>query len=804
MKKNLLTLKVFFLFIFSLSSFAQNSTVQQIINSVSQDSLIYFVRELSGDIPTIVNGQNVTIVSRHKNNPSNEIAKDYIKQKLQNYGLNVTIQNFSSTGNNVLGTQTGTQFPTQKLIICAHYDDMPSGSLAPGADDNASGTAAVIEAARILSQYSFPYTIVYALWDEEEQGLVGSNYYATQARNINDSIVGVINMDMIAYDTNNDGVVNVHNRAVANSVELYQKMVEVNSQYGINLSIVSYNPGSTYSDHASFWSKNYGAILLIEDDNDFNAYYHTTSDRVQYFNQTYFTKSAKLAIGTFATLAMNLNLQISHTPIASMTQSQPILTNAQITTGLQIGSGISAPRLYYRTSSGSGFGSFNEIIGTHSGGSTYTFEIPAIPLGNIVQYYIAAQDANSTIVKTLPAGGSGFNPPGNVPPPTFYQFYVAPLTVLAYDEANNLNDWASVNGWNITSSKFVSPPTSFTDSPSGSYPPNANATLTYNNPINLSGILGAELEFDTQWDIENDWDYGQVLISTNNGASWIPLAGIYTNPGTGSFQPPNQPLYDGTQLSWVQEKMSLSSFIGQTIKLRFLLRSDGSVQNDGWYIDNVKISAYSTVIPVELTSFVAITNGNNVELNWSTATETNNRGFEIQRRQKSEFGNQFSWEMIGFIEGNGTTTESNSYSFVDKNLSPGKYSYRLKQIDFDGTSNYSDEIEAEIFAPDKFALEQNYPNPFNPTTKIIYVIPNPVGKNQTKGLSSQSTESENTLVTLKVYDVLGNEVATLVNEEKPAGIYEVDFSAADLPSGIFIYKLTAGDFAASRKMMVIK
>ncbi|MGQ9644262.1 MAG: M28 family peptidase, partial [Ignavibacterium sp.] len=622
---------VLFLLFFGLTVSAQNLTVQQIINSVNQDSLVYFVRELSGNVPTIVNGQTVTIVSRHKNNSANELAKNYIKQKLQSYGITTTIQNFSATGNNVLGTQLGTHYPNRKFIICAHYDDMPSGSIAPGADDNASGTAAVIEAARILSQYSFPYTIVYALWDEEEQGLVGSNYYATQARNVNDSIMGVVNMDMIAYDSNNDGIVNIHNRAVANSVEMYQKMVEVNSQYGINLTIVSYNPGSTYSDHASFWTKNYGAILLIEDDNDFNAYYHTTSDLVQYFNQPYYTKSAKLAIGTFATLALNLNIEINHTPIASITQSQPITTNAQIVSGLEVGTGISAPRLYYRVSNGSGFGSFNEIVGINTSGDNYSFTIPAIPLGSIVQYYLAAQDANSTIVKTLPAGGGGFNPPGNVPPSTFYQFYVAPVTTVLYDEANNINNWTSISGWNITTTKFVSPPTSFTDSPGGNYPPNVTATLTYNNEISLQNILGAELEFDTQWDIEDNWDYGQVLVSTNSGTSWTPLAGNYTNLGTGSFQPPNQPLYDGTQTTWAHEKMNLSQFVGQNVKIRFLLRSDGSIQNDGWYVDNIKISVYNTVIPVELSSFTASVFENNIELKWTTATETNNRGFEIQR-----------------------------------------------------------------------------------------------------------------------------------------------------------------------------
>ncbi len=786
MKKSLLNYLLIVTFLLSSISFAQNPTVQQIINSVNQDSLMQFVKELTGNIPTIVNGQSVTIVSRHKNNAANELAKDYIKQKLQQYGLNVTIQNFSSTGNNVLGSKTGTTFPNRKFIICAHYDNMPSGSLAPGADDNASGTAAVIEAARVLAQYSFPYTLVFALWDEEEQGLVGANYYATQARNANDSILGVINMDMIAYDTNNDNKAEIHNRSVANSIELYQKMVEVNSTYTIGISVINKNPGSTYSDHAAFWTRNYGAILLIEDNNDFNAYYHTVNDQLQYFNVPYYLKSAKLAIGTFATLAMNLNLQIEHQQISSTSVSSSINTTAQVITGFQIGAGISAPRLYYRTKTGSGnFSSFNEIIGVNTSGNNYSFTIPQIPLGSVVQYYIAVQDNNSTMVVTLPQGGSGFNPPGNVPPSNLFQFYVAEKTLAINDNANNLNNWTSSGQWGITTSKFVSSPSSFTDSPSGSYVSNTTATLSYNGSVDLTGALGAELEFSTQWDIEADWDYGQVLISTNNGTIWTPLAGLYTNLGTGSFQPNGQPLYDGTQATWVNEKINLSAYVGLNVKFRFLLRSDGSVNNDGWYVDDIKLSVYSSFVPVELVSFTAFVKDGDVILNWKTATELNNKGFEIERAFKSNSG-QLDWIKIGFVEGNGTTSEQQQYTFTDKKLAVNSYLYRLKQIDFDGTFIYSQEIEVDVNSPIFFELSQNYPNPFNPMTVIKYQLPS------------------NGFVSLKVYDVLGSEIKTLVNEFMNAGYYEVEFNASDLPSGVYLYKLQTDNFNAVKKMILAR
>ncbi|MCU0343707.1 MAG: M28 family peptidase [Ignavibacterium sp.] len=778
--------KVFLLFIISIFIFQSNlspqsTVVQQIINSVNQDSLIYFVRELSGNVPTIINGTSQTIVSRHKNQPGNALAETYIKQKLQSYGLAVTIQTFSTTGKNVYAVQPGTEFPNKKYIICAHFDDMPSGTIAPGADDNASGTAAVIEAARIFSQYSFPYTIIYALWDEEEQGLIGSDYYATQAANAGDSILGVINMDMIAYDGNNDGNADVHTSSIANTNSLKDKMIEVNLAYGINLDL-DVVPAQPYSDHQSFLDKGYSAILLIEDDNDFHPQYHTVNDNLSYFNQPYFLKMSKLSLGTLAELSLNLDLDIQHTPIASITTSEPINTTAFISSGLQIGAGSLAPRLYYRTRTSSGsFGNFIEVIGSAIESATYNFAIPALPLGTVCQYYLAAQDANSSIVKTLPVGGGGFNPPGSTPPTTFNQFFVAPLTVAMYDEANNLTNWTSAGGWNITTSKYVSAPSSFTDSPGGNYPASTTSSLRYNNQFSLTDVLGALVEFDTQWDIENDWDYGQIQLSTDNGTNWIPLTGQHTNLGTGSFQPPNQPLYDGTQSTWVHESIDISAYADQQFTLRFYFRSDQSVQADGWYVDNIKISIYTGAIPVELISFTSSIINNSVNLNWITATELNNSGFEIQRSI-----NMSDWATIGFVTGNGTSTEVHNYSFADANPVIGLSYYRLKQIDFDGSYEFSNIIEVVYGTISDYSLAQNYPNPFNPMTRINYSI------------------KEKGTVELKVFDLLGSEIASLVNEEQTPGNYEVFWDASSLSSGVYLYTIKSGSFMQTRKMLLMK
>jgi len=780
MKKVLQLLLISF-FLLQSNLFPQSPVVQQILNSVNQDSIIKFVSELSGTIPTIINGTSQTILSRNKNQPGNALAETYIKQKLQNYGMTTTIHSFSTTGKNVIGVKTGTEFPNKKYFICAHYDDMPSGTTAPGADDNGSGTAAVIEAARILSQYSFPYTIVFALWDEEEQGLVGSEYYAAQSQTNGDSILGVINLDMIAYDGNNDGNADLHTSSVANTTALKDKMLEMNLAYAINLDL-DVVPAQPYSDHQSFLDHGYSAILLIEDDNDFHPQYHTVNDNLSYYNQPYFIKMAKLAYATLATLSLNLNLDIQHTPIASMTTSEPIVTTAFVSSGLTIGTGSLAPRLYYRTRTISGtFGNFVEVTGTSTESGNYTFNIPALPLGTVCQYYLAAQDENSSLVKTLPVGGSGFNPPGSTPPATFFQFFVAPLNVAMYDEANNINNWTAVGVWNITTAKYVSAPTSFTDSPGGNYTNNVTSSLRYNNQVALTNVLGAVLEFDTQWAIETDWDYGQIQLSTNNGTTWISLTGQYTNPGTGSFQPTGEPLYDGTQSTWVHESIDISAYADQQITLRFYFRTDASQTLDGWYVDNVKVSVYNGVIPVELVSFNGSIINNTINLNWITATELNNFGFDVEKSVDNT-----NWNKIGFVNGNGTSTEVHNYNFTDQTPFVGTSYYRLKQIDFDGTSEYSNVVEVVYGTVADYSLEQNYPNPFNPTTKINFSI------------------KEKGNVELKIFDLLGSEIAILVNEEKTPGIYEVFFDASHLSSGVYLCTIKAGRFIQTRKMMLMK
>jgi hypothetical protein len=187
------------------------------------------------------------------------------------------------------------------------------------------------------------------------------------------------------------------------------------------------------------------------------------------------------------------------------------------------------------------------------------------------------------------------------------------------------------------------------------------------------------------------------------------------------------------------------------------------------------------VVPVELTSFNALVNQDKVLLKWETATETNNKGFEIERQT-----NKLQWVKIGYAAGFGTTTESKSYSFTDGNVSHGIYCYRLKQIDFDGTGKYSKVVEVNVALPDEFSLSQNFPNPFNPATQIEYSI------------------TENEFVSLKVYNTLGQLVENLVNENIKAGNHTVTFDGTNLSSGVYYYRLEAGNKVLVKKMLITK
>lgn len=266
---------------------------------------------------------------------------------------------------------------------------------------------------------------------------------------------------------------------------------------------------------------------------------------------------------------------------------------------------------------------------------------------------------------------------------------------------------------------------------------------------------------------------------------------------------------EGTTLNWIKGRRAVSHdvYFGTTNPPPFIANQTSNSFNTGQLEDNTvyywridAVSAYDTVkgevwsfstkpdtvIPVELSSFTAASEGDKVKLEWVTSTEKNNMGFDIERKTADS-----DWRKIGFVEGKGTTTEKSVYSFTDKpgidNISTS-IKYRLRQVDFDGSYSYSKEVEVDLSKPGSFQLYQNYPNPFNPDTNIKYEI------------------SSKQFVTLKIYDTTGRELKTLINEEKEPGYYTSRFSVKDynISSGVYFYQLKAGEFIQTRKMTLLK
>jgi hypothetical protein len=224
------------------------------------------------------------------------------------------------------------------------------------------------------------------------------------------------------------------------------------------------------------------------------------------------------------------------------------------------------------------------------------------------------------------------------------------------------------------------------------------------------------------------------------------------------------------------------------------------------YVDNVNTNLTLTgdvtnvkdligpLLPVELTSFVSNVSGRQVNLNWETKTEVNSNKYEIERASNGVMDATAAWVSVGTVQAAGMSNSPKKYSFIDKNLQAGKYQYRLKMIDNDGSFKFSDVVETEVSLPKNFELTQNYPNPFNPSTKIEYQVP------------------VDAKIILEVYNIAGQKVTELVNQDQPAGYYSVSFGSSSnkLASGVYIYRIAATEkangknFSSIKKMMLLK
>jgi photosystem II stability/assembly factor-like uncharacterized protein len=355
-----------------------------------------------------------------------------------------------------------------------------------------------------------------------------------------------------------------------------------------------------------------------------------------------------------------------------------------------------------------------------------------------------------------------------------------------YLSTDNGDDWTSVTSGVVSSniSSFVQSGTNLfaasygegvilsTDNGTTWTP--ATAGLFAN--VNCLAALGSNLFAAT--------DSG-VFLSTNNGANWQPAdSGL-----TLLFLPMNSLAVSGTDIyvssylvfkstdngtSWADSSDGLpesSPVNALAVQGSFLYAG----MTGGLYQHDLPV-----ILPVELAAFTGSCTGSTIELQWKTATELNNSGFEVEKKVSGK------WQMLGFVKGAGTSNAAHSYSFADKNISSGTVSYRLMQTDHNGKTQYSQTITVNANVVKEFALRQNYPNPFNPSTVISFDLP----------AASQ--------VSLKVYDSIGREVATLINEYRPAGTYQQQFDFSRLASGLYIYRLNSGAHTSVKTMLLLK
>lgn len=420
--KNHFIMKLVLLFFSILTSItvtaqvAFSPLVEEIISQTDETTIMELEEPLTGTVPAIIDGEEYTIESRNAFQEGNEMAAQWIFERFEEYGYEPWYHEYDDNGQNVLAQKTGTMYPEKQYIICAHYDDMPSGPVAPGADDNASGTVAVLEAARILADYDTKYTVIFALWDEEEYGLIGSEHYAEEAAGNGDDIHGVINLDMIAWESQGDFECSIATNPLSN--DLTTDFVDALNIYtpDIEPNYVS----TTASDHASFWNEGYPALLVIEDMDDFNDYYHTVDDVIDILNMPYFQKLTRGALAGLAMLSMDYLVDLYHDPILSGPETGPRQAMLVTDSSHTYASGTDAPRLYYRVEGGT----WDFVNPAETNEDTLTFAIPGQSLGSQVEYYFALQGEAEDFVATLPSGGRGINPPGTEAPGEFFSYMV--------------------------------------------------------------------------------------------------------------------------------------------------------------------------------------------------------------------------------------------------------------------------------------------------------------------------------------------------------------------------------------------
>jgi aminopeptidase YwaD len=543
-------------------------------NQVSQTSYRSFLGDNQGVVGILYthNGSN------RQWGPNHDLARANIVAKFQSYGLPVVQEPFtysSTTYYNVVATKTGTTHPADEYIIGAHFDSVNC----PGADDNASGVSLVLEAARILSQYTSAYTIRFIAFDREEQGLYGSDAYATA--HASDSILGMISADMVSYDTGGNhcrmygrSSSNGLKTALGSAITLYGGLTWAN------------NGQMDQSDHAPFEWQGFQACVLIED-YDTNPNYHTTSDSVDtanYINYAYAVKMTRSVVGWLVDAA---GVDVPYDGLAfSFPNGRPEYSyppgGPAVRVAVQgVGNVVPQPGtglLYYST----GFGwQSSPMVEVSS--NVYDGVLPAASCGGTVQYYITAQAVGGTVYKEPPDA-----------PSTYYSTVAGYGLSEFYQNSLSTNPgWATEGQWTFGhptggGSHNHDPSNGYTGSNvygynlSGDYPNNMPVYYLTTTPINCTGRYGIKLDFYRWLGVESDSNYDKATIqASNNGTTWTTIWQAVDTGGAVSDSSWQHVIYDVSSVANNQAAVRIRWGMGP---------SDTYVTYPGWNIDDVKLT----------------------------------------------------------------------------------------------------------------------------------------------------------------------------------------------------------------------
>lgn len=505
--------------------------ITDMINQVNTDTLEAFVQYLQ-DFGT-----------RNAYKTGGVQAQNWLLEKFQSYGLKAELHDFAMPGgaasDNIIATITGTVYPDEYVVLGAHYDSYSGSSNEPGADDNATGTAGILEAARILRQYTFDRSIIFATWSGEEYGLYGSEAWASEAASNGMNILGYFNIDMAGYlEPGNEIHTDIMAPTSANELRQFYKDVCAIYLPGFQTFNGSLSGGD--SDHTSFNNNGFQGIFPFEDSQDYSPYIHTANDiigpSVNNFEQH--MTFVQAIIACVVTLSDELAKPENLTAESG---------DQQVALEWDAVEGTEFYNIYRNsdpepvaTSATPGYTDTDVINGT-----SYTYYVTAVFQDS------GDESGPSNTVTVIPM------------PPISLPFFDDFETGAPY--------WSMDETWGLQNGTYYSSFYALTESPSGDYTANLEISTTLST-LNFTGAVSATLSFWTRYNIEQGYDYMYLEISTN-GTDWDELDS-----------------FTGTMNTWVQRAYELDDYVGEaSVTIRFRFYSDEYVEEDGMYIDDLEV-----------------------------------------------------------------------------------------------------------------------------------------------------------------------------------------------------------------------